>query len=53
MARDIGITLLVSTALFGWFALGDLFYPEASLGKVVFTLMPAVVAFAFWKLEEN
>jgi hypothetical protein len=53
MRRDIGEAALVAIMLFGWFTLGDLFFPELSLGKVAFILVPAVVAFAFWKLEKN
>lgn len=53
MRRDIGEAALVASMLFGWFTLGDLFFPEVSLGKIVFTLVPAVVGIAFWKLGKD
>ena len=53
MGHDILAAITAFALCMAWFAVGDVLFPEITLGKVVFTLMPAVAALAFWKLEKN
>lgn len=53
MGHDILGVIFVSLGLAGWFIAGDLLFPEVTLGKVGFTLVPAGMAFVFWKWEKK
>lgn len=43
MTHDILAIITALAICMAWFAVGDVLFPEITLGKVGFTLVPAVV----------
>ena len=43
MGHDVLAGLTAFALCLAWFTLGDVLFPEITLGKVAFTLVPAVV----------